>query len=327
MKHTLHNYLLPFLFFFAVLGTHAQQRSLTVKDSVTNEILSYASVNLLNGFGLFTDENGQVTLESDAPNTIEITYVGYAPKTVLVNELIMPVVLLHPETNDLEVVTILNSKKNKEQRKDFTVKPYLHDNINKMYWSSIGQQYAFYIPNTKENSILKSVTIPLIVKDIHQGMTEDSFEIEPYGTMVNIGFMTNFNQLPDKKVSDYEKKVVIHSGKVTEKVTIDFDEDIEIPEEGLFVTMTIIGKTNKHGIYVPEMPYAIRELPDRKKKIMKIILPNYALVEAPKGQLTYFRNVFSGSAKWERITRPMVYKNEKEYPFLNVGIGYSFSGY
>jgi len=327
MKHTLRIKLLLVFFLFSLFGMSAQQRRLTVKDSITNEALPYASINLLNGFGLFTDENGQVSLERDAPNTIKITYMGYASKEILVDKLTSPIILLQPEANALSEVKVVNSKRGKGKRKDFTVKPHLHDNINKMYWSSIGQQYAFYIPNTKEESILKSVTIPLIVKDIHQGMTETSFETHPYGTMVNIAFMTNANQLPDKKLNDYEKKVVIHSGKVTDNITIDFEEEIEIPEDGLFITMTIIGKTNNQGIYVPEMPYAICELPDRKKKIIKIILPNYALVEASKGQLTYFRNVFSDITKWERITRPMVYKNEKEYPFLNVGIGYTFSGY
>lgn len=327
MKHPLHiNFFLIFFLLFTIMMS-AQQRRLTIKDSITNEALPYASINLLNGFGLFTDEKGEVVLEQDAPKTIRITYMGYASKEVLMDKLTGPVILLQPEANALNEVKVVNSKKGKGKRKDFTVKPQLHDNINKMYWSSIGQQYAFYIPSTKKESILKSVSIPLIVKDIHQGMTETSFETDPYGTMVSIAFMTNSDQLPDKKLNDYEKKVVIHSGKVTGQITVDFDEEIEIPEEGLFLTMTIIGKTNMQGIHVPEMPYAIKELPDRKKKTLKIILPNYALVEAPKGQLTYFRNVFSDITKWERITRPMVYKNEKEYPFLNVGIGYTFSGY
>jgi len=327
MKHKLRISLLLFFFLFSFFEMTAQQHRLTVKDSITNEALPYASINLLNGFGLFTDENGQVVLERDAPKTIRITYVGYASKEISIDQLTSPVVVLRPEANALNEVRVVNSKKAKGKRKEYTVNPHLHDNINKMYWSSIGQQYAFYIPNTKKEAILKSITIPLIVKDIHQGMTETSFETNPYGTMVNIAFMSNSNQLPGGKLYDYEKKVVIHSGKVNEQITVDFEEEIDMPEEGLFITMTVIGKTNKQGMYVPEMPYAIRELPDRKKKIIKIILPNYALVEAPKGQLTYFRNVFSDITKWERITRPMVYKNEKEYPFLNVGIGYTFSGY
>ncbi|MFY0483580.1 hypothetical protein ACI6PS_13360 [Flavobacterium sp. PLA-1-15] len=321
MNHKL-RFLIPLL--FLAVGISAQQRRLTIKDSLTNEALPYASINLLNGFGLFTDDNGQVTLEKDAPKTIKITYMGYASKEVALDKLTNPIIFLQPEANALSEVKVVNKKGN-GKRKDFTVKPQLHDNINKMYWSSIGQQYAFYIPNTKKDGILKSITIPLIVKDIHQGMAEDPFETNPYGTMVNIAFMTNANQLPDKKLNDFEKKVVIQSNTIKDQITVNFDQEIEMPDDGLFVTFTIIGKTNKQGNYQPEMPYVIQEF-DKKKKV-KIILPNYALVEAPKGQLTYYRNVFSNITKWERITRPMVYKNEKEYPFLNVGIGYTFSGY
>lgn len=318
-----HKLLILFLLSFSI-GMSAQQHRLTIKDSITNEALPYASINLLNGFGLFTDDNGQVTLEKDASKTIKITYMGYASKEIALDKVTNPIIFLQPEANALSEVKVIN-KKRSGKRKDFAIKPQLHDNINKMYWSSIGQQYAFYIPTTKKESILKSITIPLIVKDIHQGMAEDSFETDPYGTMVNIAFMTNANQLPDKKLNDYEKKVVIQSNTIKDQITINFDQEIEMPDEGLFVTFTIIGKTNKQGNYQPEMPYVIQEF-DKKKKV-KIILPNYALVEAPKGQLTYYRNVFSNLTKWERITRPMVYKNEKEYPFLNVGIGYTFSGY
>lgn len=324
MKHELPVNLLLFFLFFSVSETVAQQRRLTVRDSITNETLPYASINLLNGFGLFTDESGQVALEKDTPKTIRITYVGYASKDIAIDELASPVVLLQPEANALSEVRVVN-KKGGGKRKEYAVKPHLHDNINKMYWSSIGQQYAFYIPSTKKDGILKSITIPLIVKDIHQGMTETSFETHPYGTMVSLAFRSNLNQMPDKELNNYEKKVVIHSNKVADHITVDFDQEIEMPEEGLFVTLTVVGKTDRQGTYQPEMPYAIQEF-DRKKKA-KIILPNYALVEAPKGQLTYCRNIFSNGTKWERITRPMVYKNEKEYPFLNVGIGYTFSGY
>ncbi len=135
------------------------------------------------------------------------------------------------------------------------------------------------------------------------------------------------NNLPHEKLYDYEKKVIIHAGRVSEKMIINIAEIIPIPEEGLFVTMTIMGKTNKKDVFQTELPYAVMNLQDRKKKIVKIILPNYPLVKAPKGVETWFRNVFSNEVKWERINRPMVYKNEQEYPIYNIGIGYTFTGY
>lgn len=327
MKHTLLKRLLVILFLFLSFSFYSQQRSITVKDSLTNEPLPFANINLLNGFGLFTDDAGKVQLSKETPNTIKISYVGYFAKTVIVDQIKVGTILLQPDINALKEVTVVAPKATAKKRKEFTVKPLIHDDINRIYWSSIGQQYAFFIPSTKKNGLLQSVTLPVIVKDLHQGITETSFESDPYGTLVKFEFMTSVNQLPGKKHGDYEKKVIIHSGKVKEQVRVDFEEEVEIPEEGIFVVMTIIGKTNKQDIYVPEMPYATVNLPDRTKKIIKIILPNYPLVEAPKGQLTLFRNVFSDIEKWETIKKPMVYKKEKEDSSYNIGIGYTYSGY
>ncbi len=321
-------YCFPLLFFLLFyFNCFSQSRILTVRDALTNEVLPFASVNLLNGFGLYTDEKGQVNLENDTPNKIQISYVGYLNKIIFIDKLTSDDVELTREENKLEEVEIIVSKNDRKVRKEFSVKPVIHDDINEMYWSSIGQQYAFFIPNSKENSRLESIVIPLITKDLHQGITETSFESDPYGTLVKIEFMSMLNNLPHEKLYDYEKKVIIHAGRVSEKMIINIAEIIPIPEEGLFVTMTIMGKTNKKDVFQTELPYAVMNLQDRKKKIVKIILPNYPLVKAPKGVETWFRNVFSNEVKWERINRPMVYKNEQEYPIYNIGIGYTFTGY
>ena len=315
------------ILFLTCVHCFSQSRTITVKDAVTNEALPFASINLLNGFGLYTNEIGQVNLAQETPNKIQISYVGYLNKIIFIDQLTNDTVLLTPEENKLEEVEIIVSKKNRKVRKEYSVKPIIHDDINKMYWSAIGLQYAFFIPNSKENSRLHSITIPVITKDLHQGITETTFESDPYGTLVKIEFASVLDHLPHKKLYDYEKKVIIHAGRISEKTTIPIEETIPIPEEGLFVTMTIMGKTNKKDVFQTELPYAFMNLHDRKKKIIKIILPNYPLVKAPKGVDTYFRNVFSNEVKWERISRPMVFKDQQEYPIYNIGIGYTFTGY
>lgn len=298
-----------------------------MKNALTLEALPFANINLMNGFGLYSDENGQVILETETPNKIQISYVGYVTRIILIDQLTTDTILLTPEENKLKEVQIIVSKKDRKVRKEFSVKPVIHDDITKMYWSAIGQQYAFFIPKSKENSRLQSITIPVITKDLHQGMTETTFESDPYGTLVKIEFASVLDNLPHKKLYDYEKKVIIHAGRISEKISIPIEELIPIPEEGLFVTMTIMGKTNNKDVFQTELPYAIMNLHDRKKKVIKIILPNYPLVKAPKGTETYFRNVFSNEVKWERISRPMVFEDQQQYPIYNIGIGYTFTGY
>lgn len=317
-----------FLFIFCCLSAqlYSQERYFVVKDSITKEALPYTNINFLNGYGIFSDENGKVMLQKDVPNHIKITHIGYSDKIVLLDELKGNAdVFLTPSAEILGELKVTVSRNDAKKRKEYVVKPSMHDNSNEMYWSSLGQQFAFYIPNDRKNSVLKSVAIPLIVKDLYQGMANQSFEDHPYGTMMKIEFMSNIGNQPGKKVYDYDKIFVIHSAKVDGKVEVKFDETIAVPENGFFVVMTVIGKTDEKGEYVPELPFGIREVNGEKKKYIKIILPNYPLVEASKKQMTLFRHVFGASENWSRIERPMVYKKDKKYPMYNIGIGYTIS--
>lgn len=317
-----------FLFVFCCLSAqlYAQERYFVVKDSITKETLPYTNINFLNGYGIFSDEYGKVMLHKDVPNQIKITHIGYLDKIVSLGELHGNAdIFLTPSAEILGELKMTVSRNEAKKRKEYVVKPRMHENSNEMYWSSLGQQFAFFIPNDRKNSILKSVAIPVIVKDLYQGMADQSFEDHPYGTMMKFEFMSNVGNQPGKKVYDYDKIFVIQSAKVEGKVEVQFDETIAVPENGFFVVMTVIGKTNENGEYVPELPFGIREVNGEKKKYIKIILPNYPLVADSKNQLTLFRHVFGASENWSRIERPMVYKKDKKYPMYNIGIGYTIS--
>lgn len=312
------------LSFFAVFG---QQGFFVVKDSISKESLPYANIDFLNGYGIFSDENGKLITNKDMPDKIKVSYVGYHPRIVHLKEVRGADIFLKPSTKVMEEMKIVVTKEDLGKRKEFVTKPFLHGNMDQMYWSSIGQQVAFYIPFQKRKSELKSVVIPLIVKDIHQGITEVSFEDEPYGTMVKFEFVSNNNGLPGEKLYDYTKVFVIYSAELKDKVEVKFEEQLSIPENGFFVMMTVVGKTDTRGKYISELPYSIADYRNQSKKIMKIILPNYPLVEAPNGVPTFFRNIFAISKNWRQIEKPMVFKKDKEYPLYNIGIGYTISGY
>ena len=108
---------------------------------------------------------------------------------------------------------------------------------------------------------------------------------------------------------------------------VKFEEQLPIPENGFFVVMTVVGRTSTSGKYISEVPYSVADYRNQEKKIMKIILPNYPLVEAPNGLPTFFRNVFATSKNWRQIEKPMIFKKDKNYPLYNIGIGYTVTGY
>lgn len=303
-----------------------QQGFYVVKDSITLEALPYANIDFLIGYGIFSDENGKFP-NKDLPEKIKVSYVGYDSRLLFLNKVQVADIFLKPSAKILEEMKIVVSKEDLEQRKEFVTKPFLHGNMDQMYWSSIGQQVAFYIPQERRKSELKAVVIPLIVKDIHQGITEVSLEDEPYGTMVKFEFMRNDKGLPGEKLYDYTKVFVIYSAELKDKVEVKFEEQLAIPENGMFVMMTVVGKTDTRGKYVSELPYFVADYRNQGKKTMKIILPNYPLVEAPNGLPTFFRNLFAPSKTWRQIEKPMVFKKDKKYPLYNIGIGYTTVGY
>lgn len=325
------NQYVKYLFLFALCLLHcvlaAQEKFFVVKDSLTNETLPYATIDFLNGYGVFSDENGKVVLDKEFPETVKVSFMGYEAKKVSIAKAIQADVLLHPTAKVLEELKVIVDKEELKKRKTFVTQPVVHENIDRMYWSSLGQQYAFYIPKERRKAVLKGISIPLIVKDLYQGAAEEVFEDKPYGTTMKVEFMTNGANTPGEKLYEYTKVFVIHSGKVSQKIEVAFEENIPIPEQGLFVVMTVLGKTNELGEHVPELPFGIREVHGVKKKFIKIILPNYPLVEASKGVLTLFRHTFNENQQWSRINRPMVYKKDVNYPLYNIGIGYTVTGY
>lgn len=325
------NQYVNYLFLFVLCLLHgvlvAQAKFFVIKDSLTNETLPYATIDFLNGYGVFSDENGKVVLNKEFPETVKISFMGYEAKKISIASAVASDVLLKPTTKVLEELKVVVDKEELKKQKTFVTKPVVHENIDRMFWSSLGQQYAFYIPKERRKAVLKGISIPLIVKDLYQGMAETAFENNPYGTMMKIEFMHNTVNLPGEKLYDYNKVVVVQSGKISGKMSVVFEERVPIPDEGLFVVMTVLGKTDESGVYKPELPFGIREVHGVKKKFIKIILPNYPLVEAPKGVLTLFRHTFNENQQWSRINRPMVYRKDVNYPLYNIGIGYTVTGY
>lgn len=243
------NQYVKYLFLFALCLLHcvlaAQEKFFVVKDSLTNETLPYTTVDFLNGYGVFSDENGKVVLDKEFPETVKVSFIGYDAKKVSIATAIQADVLLKPMTKVLEELKVVAVKEDANKRKTFVAKPVLHDNIDRMYWSSLGQQYAFYIPKERKKAVLKAISIPLIVKDLYQGAAQEVFEDKPYGTMMKIEFMENVTNTPGEKLNNYTKVFVIHSGKVSQKIEVAFEENIPIPEQGLFVVITVLGKTNE----------------------------------------------------------------------------------
>jgi hypothetical protein len=303
--------------------TNLQEKKFIVKDSLTNEILPFSNIDFGNGYGLFADNEGKVKLKINCSDIIKITHIGYENKIIKLQN-IKDEVYLKPNYINLDEIKITSIKRKKILT---NIKPLIHNDIYKMVWSAIAQQYAFLISYDNPNSFLKTITIPIIEKDFNQITREGAFKKQDFKTMLRIELYSNDGGIPKQKLNDFEQIAIIDSKKIKKKFELLLKEQIEIPKGGFFIVYTILGRVDENENYISEIPYDENYVNGTKKKFLKLILPDYPLVEDPQGVLTFFRYQFSENNNWERIKKPMIYSKNKDYPFFNIGFGYSIIQY
>ena len=129
------------------------------------------------------------------------------------------------------------------------------------------------------------------------------------------------NDMPGENLYNYSKYEVINSELIKDSFNSNFEKNIKIPENGLFVVVTFIGKVDENNFLNIEMPYdSNTKYPDAK--FIKWILPNMPIIERQNDTKTLYRFDYEEESNWKQIEKPRIYFKEKEYPIFDVGIGY-----
>ncbi len=298
------------------------QKKFTVADSTTKEPIPYAGINLNNGYGLYSAEDGSVTLTDTSVTHITVSSIGYRDKKIAISAL-TDLVLLEPQPIELQEVVV--SKKTTKKR-EATVKPMLHRDNGALFMSSIGLHYAFMVKSAKKEAYLTKITLPVFKAAFEAEGRPGTFDKISFRTFVKIEVLKNDNGLPGEKLLDFEQVTLVHNDK-DEPLEITLAEELPVAETGMFVQVTILGRANADGSLNSELSYTTSTNPDGSiQKWPKYCQPNFPLVKIPKGTLTYIREPFSGNSGWRTIQEPHL-RTMKEYPDFNIGFGYTTTTY
>ncbi|MCK8143401.1 carboxypeptidase-like regulatory domain-containing protein [Flavobacterium sp. I-SCBP12n] len=313
-------FLFTLLAVFNIYFSYSQNTKILVLDSISNLPIKYANVNFLNGFGVFSNEKGNIMISDLNINSIEISHVSYESKKIDLNKINNSIVLLKPKIIKLDEIVI--KKEKLKLLKTISLKPKIHSNYKEMFFSAIGLKLAFKI-NSSGNKInfLKSIEIPLFKKT--NDATKDFYPEKkyPYKTLIKVEILKSIDDKPGEKLYDYNKYEIINSELLNDSFISTFEKNIKIPENGLFVVLTFIGKVDENNLLITEMPYDInKKFPDRK--FIKWILPNIPITASDKNSNTFFRFDYGTESNWKQIEKPINYDNNKEYPIFDIGIGY-----
>jgi len=313
-------YLFTLLFFTAVAT--AQQR-FTLQDSLTKMPVPYASVNLLNNYGLYADAQGSFTISDTLVKEVEISSIGYAAKRVGVKKG-TGVIYLVPQPVAIEEVVIL--PKDLLKRKEAVTKPKGHQDINRLYMSSTALQYAFLVKSDTPDGYLSALALPLMEAAFESEGQPGVFTAVTFSTLVKIEVLQNINGQPGEKLGDFEQLAVVTNNGNLKKFDIALKEEIALPAEGVFVQLTIMGRADEKGNLLPGAGYTVYNDENGITRLfMRHCQPNFPLVERPKGPLTFIKQPFNDNI-WKAINEPHLHA-AKKYPDFNIPFGYTVATY
>lgn len=313
-------FLFTLLAVFNIYFSYSQNTKIIVLDSILNLPIKYANVNFLNGFGVFSNEKGNIMISDLNVNSIEISHVSYESKKIDLNKINNSIVLLKPKIIKLDEIVI--KKEKLKLLKKISLKPKIHSNYKEMFFSAIGLKLAFKIdPSDNKINILKSIEIPLIKKTNDATKNFYPEKKYPYKTLIKIEILESINDKPGENLYDCNKYEIINSELLNDSFISTFEKNIKIPDNGLFVVVTFIGKVDENNLLIAEMPYDInKKYPDGK--FIKWILPNIPISTRQNDNKTFFRFDYETKSNWKQIEKPNIYNKNKEYAIFDIGIGY-----
>lgn len=318
------------LIIFLFLGQIAFAQ-ITIKDSITSYPVSYATISFGNGNGIFADDEGKFFFTKKLYPDIDSLYISalgfkdlrMATKN-LPNQLLMT-----PEVSELDEVfiKISTTRKYKEEK----LKPYLDDDYYKSWLPTIESEIAVYFPKTtSKDQELKSVIFPIALesKDWEKRKRSNS-EKKKFSTLFKVNFYQNNNGVPGK-VLTYETIVFRATEKDGDAYELNVDDyDIYIPDEGFFVSLQVLGYTNKAGKLLPNKKY--KEITSRNGEVVKIptnFRPLLPFTDGIETKNTFVKRVFINGNNWVKFDRGNQFKSSLlDKNLFNYGIGLVYKTY
>lgn len=321
--------LIALLVLCAYLG-HGQT---TILDQTTKDPIPFAAVSFNNGYGIFSDDNGVFVFTKKLypdVDSLHVSSLGFKDIKLSVSQL-KDTLFLEQKIDRLdEVVLTVDLYKDKKYKVE-VLKPYLDDNYYKCWLPTIESEIAVFFSNPSDQPTkLQTVHFPIALesKDWEKRKKKNA-DKKPFSTLFKVNFYQNDNALPGKPLI-YETVVF----RVTEKNGDQFDMDVSahniiIPENGFFISLQVLGYTDKNGKLLPNKKY--KEVKSRTGSLVKIptnFRPLLPFTDAINGHHTYVKRVFIKDNRWVLFSKGTFGRSTLlDHGLNNYGLGISYRVY
>ncbi len=290
----------------------------TIIDSISKKGVSFATISFGNGNGIFADDDGQFFFTKKLYADIDslfISALGYKD-IKLVSSSLKDTLFLAPQSDLLDEVIVTARPTGKF--KEVTLKPTDHNDYFKCWLPTIESEIAVFFPNNDAKpKHLTKLLLPIKTeaKDWNKRGNKKK-EKRPFSTLFRVQFYKNHKGLPGDVVT-YEKIVFIATQDT--KPVFEFDVsgfDIFIPKDGIFVSIQVLGFTDKNGKLLPNKKY--KEVKTRRGiiKVSTTFRPLLPFTDQIEDKTTYVKRIFQNNGQWVLFDK----KNIKNSNLLNAGL-------
>lgn len=304
MMRTTYIFTLCFLF---VLSLNAQ---ISIKNKQTKAPISFATISFGNGNGIFADDEGVFFFTKKLYPDIDSLYVsaiGFKELRIATANLPNTIFLIS-QVNELEEVIVqtkINKKFKVEKRK-----PITHNEYFKCWLPTIESEISVFFDNPTSNTKkITKVFFPIKVEasDWNERKRRKSKK-QTFSTLFKVQFYDNIDGLPGDPLT-YETITFRATQENEDLFELNVEEhDIYIPKGGVFISLQVLGYTDKAGKLLPNKKY--KEIPSKTgiKKIPTNFRPLLPFTHKISKKNTYVKRVFINGGEWARFEK----KNEKK---------------
>ena len=313
-----------------ILLSHYCFSQTKVIDSETRYPVSYATISFGNGQGIFADDEGTFVFTKKLYPDVDSLFISALGFKDLYKstENLPKIILMEAEASELEEI-VLKVKIDRKFKKE-EVKPYLDDNYYKCWLPTIESEIAVFFPN--ENDKLKKITsviFPLALESRDWDKRKRSnADKRPFSTLFKVKFYKNQRGFPGK-VMNTSNIVFRATEKNGDEYELEVEErDLFFPKDGFFVSLQVLGYTDKNGKLLPNKKY--KEIRGRNGtvKIPTNFRPLLPFTNEIEGHRTYIKRVFISGNNWVQFKKG----NGIESTLLrnninNYGVGINYNEY
>jgi len=304
-------------------------QNITIQSSQSKLPISYATISFGDGQGIFADDEGTFVFTNKIYPDIDTLYVSaltFKNKTIAASDL-SNIILLDEEVSELdEIVLIAKNRKYKEE----TLEPYLDDDYYHCWLPTIESEIAVYFTNPNNNKLkrLSSIHFPITLESRNWDQRKKkNADKKPFSTLFKVKFYKNDSGKPGDELV-YDNIVFRATEKNGDSYNLDVtDYNIDYPKTGFFVSIQVLGYTDKAGKLLPNKKYKEIKGRDGMVKIPTNFRPLLPFTNELETHNTFIKRVFINGNDWIQFKQGSMDSSLLKTGLTNYGIGITYKVY